>query len=404
MSASGNTSQLQITMTTRGDRHGLFLCNAVGFLFVFKICATYVFFRSDPQFGTAVRVAVTLTLLLVVIGYSLLSPSPSALPVRGKPLRWIAIYLCLAALSLLWTTASSLAVAASYWVATASEVIIVCLLLRYPGIEENTRGIMRGFIVGVIVLAIVAWAAPAGDDMRLGNEDLLHPNVIGFEFAVGTLMAGYLAERTKAWIFVAVGLGVTMVRTLSKGTIVAFLFAGLYYLLRGLKISRKARIWIGIASSLVLMSFWGLLEAYFDTYAQGNNLETLTGRTYIWSQSLEIGMERPWFGHGFDSFRWIFPPFGGFLPVHAHNEMIQQFFAYGIAGIVVVSCLYWAFYRQVCISANTSLKALAMAILILALVRGLVDTDQFELGFPLWLMTVFSISLSNFRSKDRSVA
>ncbi len=30
-----------------------------------------------------------------------------------------------------------------------------------------------------------------------------------------------------------------MIRTLSKGTIVAFLFAGLYYLLRGLKISRK---------------------------------------------------------------------------------------------------------------------------------------------------------------------
>ena len=71
-------------------------------------------------------------------------------------------------------------------------------------------------------------------------------------------MAGYLAERDKAWIGVAVALGVTMIRTLSKGTIVAFLFAGLYYLLRGLKVSRKTRMWIGIASSLVLISFWGL--------------------------------------------------------------------------------------------------------------------------------------------------
>ena len=390
--------------TTKTDHHGLFLCNVVGFLFVFKTCATYLFFRSDPQFGTAVRVAVTLTLLLAVIGYSLLSAAPSSPPVRDKPLQWIAIYLCLAALSLLWTTASSLAVAASYWIATASEVIIVYLLLRRPSIEENAHRIMRGFIMGVIVVAIIVWIAPAGDDMRLGNEDFLHPNLIGFEFAVGTLMAGYLAERNKVWICVAVALGVTMIRTLSKGTIVAFLFAGLYYLLRGLKVSRKTRMWIGIASSLVLISFWGLLEAYFDVYAQGNNVETLTGRTYIWSQSLDIGMEKPWLGHGFDSFRWIFPPFGGFLPHHAHNEMIQQFFAYGIVGVLVVSSLYWAFYRQVRLSANTSLKALAMAVLILALVRGLVDTDQFELGFPLWLMMVFSISLSNSWSKERSLA
>ena len=84
--------------------------------------------------------------------------------------------------------------------------------------------------------------------------------------------------------------------------------------------------------------------------------------------------------------------------------MIQQFFAYGIVGVLVVSSLYWAFYRRVRLSANTSLKALAMAVLILALVRGLVDTDQFELGFPLWLMMVFSISLSNSWSKERSLA
>jgi len=41
------------------------------------------------------------------------------------------------------------------------------------------------------------------------------------------------------------------------------------------------------------------------------------------------------------------------------------------------------------------LKSLAMAVLILVLVRGVVDTDQFELCFPLWLMTMFSVALSN---------
>jgi len=32
--------------------------------------------------------------------------------------------------------------------------------------------------------------------------------------------------------------------------------------------------------------------------------------------------------------------------------------------------------------------------LILVLVRGLVDTDRFELCFPLWLMTMLSIALA----------
>jgi O-antigen ligase len=316
--------------------------------------------------------------------------------VQGKSLQWIVVYLGLAALSLTWTTANQLVVAAGYWAGAAADVAIVYLLLRYSPVDENTRRVMRGFIVGAGVVAVIAWLAPATDDMRLGNEDFLHPNLIGFEFAIGTLMAAYLAQQQKIWAWAATGLGVTMIRTLSKGAIVGFLFASLYYLLRGLKISRRTRVCIGLASAFILMCFWGLLEAYLDLYTERNNLETLTGRTYIWSQSLEIALERPWFGHGFDSFRWVVPPFGHFLARHAHNEMIQQFFAYGIVGISIVIGIYWSFYRQIRGSRNTGLRSLAMAVLILVLVRGLVDTDQFELCFPLWLMTLFSSSLSSF--------
>lgn len=35
-----------------------------------------------------------------------------------------------------------------------------------------------------------------------------------------------------------------------------------------------------------------------------------------------------------------------------------------------------------------------MATLILVLARGLVDTDRFELCFPLWLMTLLAITLA----------
>jgi len=338
---------------------------------------------------------VTLGWLLIIVGYSIVNPPPKCdNPTFPEPIRWIGIYVSLAAASLMWTGAGSVAVAGCYWSATAADVAIVYVLLRYDPVEQNAARVMRGFICGAAAVALVAWLIPPMEDMRLGHEEFLHPNLIGFEFAIAALFAGYLAQENKNWIWLAGGFVVTLIRTLSKGAIVGFAFAGLYFLLRGLKLSQRARAYVGLVSTVVLLGFWGLLEAYLDLYTQGSNLETLTGRTYIWTQSLEIAMERPWFGHGFDSFRWLFPPFDEFQPWQAHNELIQQFFAYGVIGVLLVGGLYWTFYTQILHSSKSALQSLAMATLILVLARGLVDTDRFELCFPLWLMTLLAITLA----------
>jgi exopolysaccharide production protein ExoQ len=383
-------------MIKETDQSGPRLCTIGGFLLAFKVSLTFLFFRSNPQNGAGVTVAVTLCWLLVVVGYTILDPPRGgSRQIGASALPWIVAYLGLAVVSLIWTTTNSLTVAAGYWAAMAADVVAIWLLLRYEPIERNVIRIMQGFILGAALVALIAWSAPAMEDMRLGHEDFLHPNLIGFEFAIAALFAAYLAQRKSAWTWVAAGFIVTTVRTLSKGTIVGFLFAGLYYFLRGLKISRRARIYVGLGSTAVLMSFWGLMETYLDVYTQGHNLETLTGRTYIWTQSLDMTRDKPWLGYGFDSFRWVFPPVEDFQPWHAHNEWIQQLFAYGVVGVLVVVGVYLAFYRQVRFSKNTGLKSLAMAMFIMVLVRGLVDTDRFELGFPLWLMTMLSISLAN---------
>jgi exopolysaccharide production protein ExoQ len=384
-----------VNISSQTRYSGTFLCDIGGFILAFRSCLTYLFFQSSPQVGTAVRLAGSIAWLLAVVAYTILQPPTSAsLPKRSSALRWIALYVALAGVSLFWTTTASLTVEVGYWAGLLADVAAVYLLLRFEAVEENTRRTMRGYIFGVSLVAILAWTAPAMEDMRLGNEDFLHPNFIGFQFAIGALAAAWLAQRKKAWAWMAAALGVTTIRTLSKATIVALLFAGLYYLLRGLKVGRKVKVWVAIGSSMVLLSFWGLLEEYLDVYSQGSNVETLTGRTYIWQQSLNFVLEKPWLGHGFDSFRWIFPSFNQFLPNHAHNELLQQLFAYGVVGLLVVVGVYWSFYRQVRSSRQSALRSFAMAVLILVLVRGLVDTDQFDLGFPLWLMTLLSIALA----------
>jgi O-antigen ligase len=136
------------------------------------------------------------------------------------------------------------------------------------------------------------------------------------------------------------------------------------------------------------------LESYADLYTQGRNLETLTGRTLIWATSFDIALEKPWIGHGFYSFRWVVPLFGDFEAWQAHNELLQQFFAYGVLGLAVVIALYWVLYQDIRSAPAGRLRLLAGALLAFAITRGLVDTERFDLSFPLWLMCSLSMSLS----------
>jgi len=370
------------------------LATTAGFVFAFRICVTFLWFQDDPKTATVLTIAVRLLLLGLVVGIQLLCDDPPEPTLRDRTVpHWIAAYLALSAASLAWTTTPSMLAAAGYWAATTSDALLVFLLVRGEAASNRALQLMRGFVFGSLVVAAVAWASPATADLRLGNDDFLHPNALGFEFAIATLFSIHLSRRHKlpGWIMVA--LAVTLLRTLSKASIAAFLCAVIVYLLRAASIRRRTKMWIGITSFAVVASFWSLLEAYIDIYAQGNHVETLTGRTFIWAESLDIALERPWLGHGFYSYRWIVPPFGDFEAWHAHNELLQQFFTYGIAGVLVTSTLYFVFVRLLRRAGPSLEKELAIALFVFALVRGLVDTERFDLSFPLWLMAAFSAVL-----------
>jgi exopolysaccharide production protein ExoQ len=343
--------------------------------------------------GTAVTVGLSLTLLIAGLAYKLFVwPTQSGPNPTPRTLRWIYVYLLLAVASLAWTTTQSIPAALAYWAGMAADVLTVAILLRGDP-DAEALALMKGFVIGAAVVAVIAWRAPAMEDLRLGDEDFLHPNAIGFVFAIAALLAFSLAKQDSRWKWLGGLLATTLLRTLSKASIVAFLAASIFYLLRDARISRQTKIKIGITANLILASFWGLLEAYVDLYTQGTQAETLTGRTFIWAESFAIAVEKPWLGHGFYSFRWVVPLFGDFEAWQAHNEFLQQFFCYGIVGVAIVATLYWVFFLQVQRSANCDLKTLAYALLIFALTRGIVDTERFDLSFPLWLMAMFALSL-----------
>jgi exopolysaccharide production protein ExoQ len=372
----------------------LLLPGVVGFVFAFRTCITIIGFQQEPQQGTAVSVVLSLALLaLAVLSTIGGKPSIPAACFRTSTLYWCGALLGLALASLGWSEAPFVA-AAGYWASWAADVATIWFLLRGDIGEERAAAVMKGYVWGACFVAILAWALPANADMRLGDEDFLHPNALGFLFSIATFLAIHLTRQRPIWRLSAFFLATTLLRTISKSAIGGFLVAFCFYLIWDSTLSRAVRVRIGIVAGVILASLGGVLGAYFSNYTVGTDPETLTGRTFIWAISLEYASEKPLLGYGLYSYRFIVPPFGKFEAQEAHNELLQQFFAYGAVGVILTIGLYWMFFRQIRRAPRSPLKNLAASLLIFALVRGLTDTQTFDLSYPLWLMTMLSILLA----------
>jgi O-antigen ligase len=276
----------------------------------------------------------------------------------------------------------------------ASDVAIVVLLLRGRPAGEIARSLMRGFIAATCVLACIAWIMPASDDLRLGDPDYFNTNQIGNLCAMAVFMAQFLTARKDGrWRLEIFFLTVTLLRSLSKATIVAFIVAEGLLMIRDRTMRRKTKTFIALAAVLLVAAYWGLIGSYLDAYTSaGNQAQTLTGRTAIWAYTLDVSLDRPWFGNGIDAMWKVFPPFGRemFEARHAENELLQQFYAYGLAGIVMLVGLYGSLFRAILRGRDGISKSILAAVMLFIFVRGFAEAEPFDLLLPLWMITLFS--------------
>jgi exopolysaccharide production protein ExoQ len=265
------------------------------------------------------------------------------------------------------------------------------LLLRTGPVDSMSAALLKGYVWGAGVIAVITWLSPTMQDLRPGNDDFFSPNAIALICAFGVFFAQFLSRSDRAWNWAAIFLAVTLLRTLSKTTIVAFVAGEALILIRDSAITRRKVLAILASTGLVVAAFWNLISAYFEVYTTtGNEAETLTGRVGIWDYVWERSLEQPWIGHGFHSFRNVIPAFGPFEPWHAHNELLHLFYSYGVAGIILFLAVYGSLYLQLRRLPWSSNKALCLGLLLFIVIRGLGDTDRFELTLPFWSLFVIS--------------
>jgi exopolysaccharide production protein ExoQ len=367
----------------------------IGFYFSFRVFFVLLavrVFHQDAQVGVGASIALNF-LLLGLTSFRDYGPAPRTLAsVLGLPcMRWVLLFLGFSGTSLLWSATSSLPAAAAFWCAMAADTFMIVLLLRTSSVNSVANSLMRGYVWGSCAIASVAWMMPLQSDLRLGDEELLGPNQIGWACALAFFFAQYLHRRKEGnWAVESLLLAVTLLRSLSKTTIVAFVAGQAYILLRDRSMPRKTKLLFAASTLLILAAFSALLANYYDVYTNaGTEAETLTGRLGIWAYFIVEALEKPWFGHGFHSVWKVIPPFyDGFEARHAHNELLQQFYAYGVVGIVLFVGIYGGLYRQLRRLSDVPLKTFFLGLLLFVLIRGLADTEAFDLSLPLWLIVI----------------
>ncbi len=133
----------------------------------------------------------------------------------------------------------------------------------------------------------------------------------------------YLTQSRSGWIGVLAGLSVTIA-------------------LLGLRRSFRRFLLLAVLTPLVLAALAGLVWA-FSPMVQARVADALAGnvRLQLWQDTWSMIKEQPWLGWGPYSYRWVYPKFWHFMTVYvdpqfAHNDYLQLWAEYGLAGIVLL--------------------------------------------------------------------
>ena len=384
---------------------------AFGYFFLLGISplVKFVLAGADAAFGTLVA-----GLLFVLFGYAVAlfllnlrgSREPRRLPGAAKLLVALVAW---AAFSLLWTAAASTWSAIGYVALAAIELVIIHALIRVgdPG------AMMRWSVYGLIASAIFLFLVPLlmgerTEMMRLGSNALLHPNTLGRQMVPAALATLYLTAApwtrgaTRAWLMAVLAVLITgILLTLSKTSIIAFVVSSAVFVIYS-NIGRLHKIGLIVTLALCVGALWGNLIKHFHYYLslseEGGGLSTLSGRTIMWNETWSMISQAPLFGHGVMAYRDIGPEFGSLRMVHAHNEFLQTWFAYGLVGVAILVAAYAALIKAgmdvARLPDSRADGVFALALIVAALVFGLTEAGTVTTVLPLTLLFLIAVHLS----------
>ncbi|HET6889527.1 MAG TPA: O-antigen ligase family protein, partial [Pyrinomonadaceae bacterium] len=203
-------------------------------------------------------------------------------------------------------------------------------------------------VAGIIAPGQVYGVSEATGVARLGGL-WAHPNVLGLFATLGIFYVLSYWKKYK-WLAIA-ALSAILLLSYSRGSLMGLLLTIPVYLFLQIR-SASSRVFLlvgaGLAVTVAAVMFADELHDSVTNYmmrgqADISQLTTLSERTIVWEAARQMIEEKPLVGYGFVAgpkhvadIVALMPTGQWFLPLHAHNELLQAQISGGILATLLV--------------------------------------------------------------------
>lgn len=363
--------------------------------------------------NAVLNVFIAVFFLLLALMRSMWHPAERT---NGLPMtnRVLALLFGSAALSLILSPldlgARQLAVWGSVTLALCQAIFIALEVRRTSSSIGLLRDMVHGVTVGflVTVSTLVATIGVGAD--RFGVPEVLHPNTVGA--LAGLLLVGTisLGQVTAIWHrgFALVSLPIVLVLAFSKTSLIAVVVSLTIWLVGSMRWSRTHRL-LAVASALLLIiQFAGpRLEGEIASYlSRLDRVESLSGRTELWQETLMYSARRPLLGYGFATFADVLAPSNNlgwnvYRISNAHNAYLTILLEQGYIGLgLFLYSLLLALSLQLRVrraEPRSPFSLFSFVVLGFLLVRSVTEGSLALKGDFLYLLALIALSESVLR-------
>jgi O-antigen ligase len=278
--------------------------------------------------------------------------SPGYLGRLFKPsFRWLFL------LALLSIASAAYSPAKAYSFAWGFKMVLAVMLLRVILDEIESMDDLRWFFksalwsfTALVVLCLAQFIATpdpwAGGRM---TEALSPTGVSAIAATLFLLGLAFYVQESKGKYLILSGLGFcVMLLGGGKGAIIAALMAGTTFFILRKNLKSGLVFLVGVVLIGGILVAVTPLQRYVTDYAKSDKASTGTGRVGLWQAIIPAIMEKPLYGHGFVSSKFIAEDVEGvnWPAGHTHNGFLEVLYNNGVIGLLLLLAVLWRTVRN----------------------------------------------------------